>query len=115
MTGRKLMAALAASLFWVSALSGCAKPAAHREGESTAKADAQTSFATPDEAVAARDLDQRRIMKDHVRRQLLTVRFVESPGAQRLPQSLRCWIEIGGRRRCKVSRAHRPPFLAIPV
>ena len=47
------MAALAASLFWVSALSGCAKPAAHREGESTAKADAQTSFATPDEAVAA--------------------------------------------------------------
>jgi len=53
MTGRKLMAAVAASLLWVSALSGCAKPAAHREGESTAKADAQTSFATPDEAVAA--------------------------------------------------------------
>jgi hypothetical protein len=53
MTGRKLMAAVAAALLWVSAVSGCAKPAAHREGESTAKADAQPSFATPDEAVAA--------------------------------------------------------------
>ena len=47
------MAALAASLFWVSALSSCAKPAAQRQGESSASAQAQTSFATPDEAVAA--------------------------------------------------------------
>ena len=53
MRGQDLLAAVAASLFWVSALSGCAKPAAHRELESTAKAEAQTSFATPDEAVAA--------------------------------------------------------------
>jgi hypothetical protein len=47
------MAVVAASLLSVGMLSGCAKPAAHREGESTAKADTQTSFATPDEAVAA--------------------------------------------------------------
>jgi hypothetical protein len=48
------MAAVAASLLWLSALNGCAKPAANLAGsESTAKADAQTSFATPDEAVAA--------------------------------------------------------------
>jgi hypothetical protein len=53
MKARKLMAAVAAALWCVSALSGCSKPAAHREGVSTAKADAQTSFATPDEAVAA--------------------------------------------------------------
>ena len=53
MRGRDLLAAVATSLLWVSALSGCAKPAAHREVESTAKAEAQTSFATPDEAVAA--------------------------------------------------------------
>src|SRR5262245_7348211 len=53
MRGRDVIAALAGSLLWLSALSGCAKPAAHRESESTAKADAQTSFATPDEAVAA--------------------------------------------------------------
>jgi hypothetical protein len=53
MTARKLMAAVAASLLWVGALSGCAKPAAHREGESGAKAASQPSFATPDEAVAA--------------------------------------------------------------
>jgi len=53
MAGRKLTAAIAASLLWLSALSGCAKPAAHRVGASTAKADAQTSFATANEAVAA--------------------------------------------------------------
>jgi len=53
MMARKLIAAVAASLLCVSALSGCAKPAAHRAGESAANADAQTSFATPDEAVAA--------------------------------------------------------------
>jgi hypothetical protein len=53
MRERKLMAAVAASLLSVGLLSGCAKPAAQREGESTAKADAQTSFGTPDEAVAA--------------------------------------------------------------
>src|SRR5215467_12765935 len=53
MTGRKLISAVAASLLCVGALSGCAKPAGHGEGASTAKADAQTSFATPDDAVAA--------------------------------------------------------------
>jgi hypothetical protein len=47
------MAAVAASLFWLGALSGCEKPAANLAGESTAKADTQTSFATPDDAVAA--------------------------------------------------------------
>src|SRR5215831_5614980 len=53
MRGRDLMAAVAASLLWLSALNGCAKPAANLAGASTAKADARTSFATPDEAVAA--------------------------------------------------------------
>ena len=33
----------------------------------------------------ARDLDQGRIVKDHVRRQLLTPRLGEAPGAQRFP------------------------------
>ena len=43
MTARILMTAVAAALLWLSTLSGCAKPAAHRDGESTAKAGAQTS------------------------------------------------------------------------
>jgi hypothetical protein len=47
------MAAIAASLLSLSALCGCAKPAANLAGTSTAKTDAQTAFATPDEAVAA--------------------------------------------------------------
>jgi hypothetical protein len=47
------MAAVAASLLWVSALCGCAKPEANLPGEPAAKTNAQTSFATPDEAVAA--------------------------------------------------------------
>ena len=46
-------AALAASLLWLGALWGCAKPAANLAGEGAAKNNAQTSFATPDEAVAA--------------------------------------------------------------
>ena len=53
MTARKLISAVAASLLCVGACGGCAKPAGHGEGGSTAKADAQSSFATPDEAVAA--------------------------------------------------------------
>jgi len=53
MNGRVLVAAIAASLLSLSALNGCAKPAANLAGASTAKADVQTSFATPDEAVAA--------------------------------------------------------------
>jgi hypothetical protein len=53
MSGRNLIAAVAAALLSVSALSSCAKPAAQRQGESSASAQAQTSFATPDEAVAA--------------------------------------------------------------
>src|SRR5215831_3847771 len=53
MTARKLISAVAASLLCVGAFGGCAKPAGHGEGGSTAKADAQSSFATPDEAVAA--------------------------------------------------------------
>ena len=46
------MAAVAASL-WLSVLCGCAKPAANLPGAATVKTDVQTSFATPDEAVAA--------------------------------------------------------------
>jgi hypothetical protein len=42
------LVAIAASLLSLGALNGCAKPAEH-----AAKAPAQTSFATPDEAVAA--------------------------------------------------------------
>src|SRR5215831_15264702 len=53
MRGRVLMAAVAASLLSLSALNGCAKPAANRAATPTAKTDAQPSFATPDEAVAA--------------------------------------------------------------
>src|SRR5215469_7778702 len=53
MTARILMTAVAAALLWLSTLSGCAKPAGHRDGESGAKAASQPSFATPDEAVAA--------------------------------------------------------------
>jgi hypothetical protein len=47
------MAAVGASLLWLAALCSCAKPAANLTGEPAAKTDAQTSFATPDEAVAA--------------------------------------------------------------
>jgi hypothetical protein len=47
------MAAIAASLLSLSALNGCAKPATNPAGAATAKTEAQTSFATADEAVAA--------------------------------------------------------------
>jgi hypothetical protein len=53
MRGWNLIAAVAAALLGASALSSCAKFAADREGGSSASAEAQTSFATPDEAVTA--------------------------------------------------------------
>src|SRR5271166_3917584 len=47
---------------------------------------------------AARHLEQRRIVKNHIGRQFLTARFFETPGPQRLPQGTRHGIEFCGLR-----------------
>jgi Protein of unknown function (DUF2950) len=50
---QSLLIAMAASMLFLGGLNGCAKPAENAAVEPAAKASAQTSFATPDEAVAA--------------------------------------------------------------